>query len=251
MTSKMPRVIILAAGRGRRLLLLTRDLPKSLLKVGDKSILEHILDRVAGCGITEVTLVVGFKANAVKDRIDSRYNNLNVKYVLNPIHDKTNNIYSLWLAKEDAVNGFILINGDDLFNINILRNLLTSDYADAAVIDDSTTDLPEEAMKVTIEKGFVRDISKTIVPQRTHGDAIGIYKFSPEGSKKFFQEIKGFMDYKKVNVFYLAAMQQLVKHFDLGVLSTSGLTWTEVDDHDDLNKAQELIHRIELEERNG
>ena len=242
------KAIVLAAGQGKRLLPLTENLPKSLLKVGDQTIIEHILDRLVKCDINETLIVVGHEEKKIKQKIGKIYKGMKINYISNPIYHKTNNIYSLWLAKETAKDGFVLINGDDIFNVRILDNIIRCVHKDAGVIDDSVTDLPEEAMKVTIHQGIIKEVSKKVPKEKIHGDAIGIYKFSTEGSKKFFEEIEKFISRDETNVFYLHAMTNLAKAHDIHAISTKNMSWFEIDDHNDLEKAQDIIKKIEEEE---
>lgn len=239
----------MAAGQGKRLLPLTKKNPKILIKVGDKTIIEHMLDRLVACEVKDVILVLGFNGNEVKNKINGRYKNLNIKYIFNRMYHRTNNIYSLWLTNEEIDDELILINGDDLFSSQLLKKLIDSHHSDAALIDDSNLELPEEAMKVTITDGLIKDVSKEIPPEKAHGDAIGVYKFSIRGSKIFFEEIKKLIDKGRTNEYYLRALQQMVEYYEFYPVSTDGLFWIEIDDHQDLENAQDIMKKIEQEDQ--
>ncbi len=246
------KALILLAGQGKRLHPLTENIPKGLLTVGGKSIIEHILDRIIRCNvhnqiINEAVLVTGHAAGAVRQLIGNNYKGLQITYVHSPVYNSTNNIYSVWLAKEHLDgNEFILINGDDIFNYKILHNLIISPHEDAAIIDKTTKDRGD-AMRVSISNDKIIDIGKTIEDEQTHGDAIGIYKFGKLGSQRFFSEIKKLVDDNVINVFYLKALQRMIKDHDYKVVSSTML-WCEVDDLGDYRDAQVKIKMIEKEE---
>ena len=97
------QAIILAAGMGRRLGELTDDNTKCMLEVNGTRLIHRTLDNLTEVGIKRVILVVGYKAENVKRLIGNRYKDIDIVYVENKIYDKTNNIYSLYLAKDYLV----------------------------------------------------------------------------------------------------------------------------------------------------
>ena len=97
------QAIILAAGMGRRLGELTNDNTKCMLEVNGTRLINRTLDAIAAVGIKRAILVVGYKAENVKKWVGQSYNGREIVYVENPIYDQTNNIYSLFLAKEHHI----------------------------------------------------------------------------------------------------------------------------------------------------
>jgi choline kinase len=242
------KAIVLAAGRGTRLGELTENVPKALIEVGDKPILEHIINRVAQCGIREAVIVIGFKGELIRNRFGEQFGEVRIKYIENPIYDKTNNIYSLWLAKDEIDQDIVIINGDDLFHVGILKNLVESEHENAGVVDDSKETLDEDAMKVLVNSGIIKDVDKGIPIEQAHGDAIGIYRFSQQGASTFFDKISQFVKSGNVGVVYLKAMREVLNDVNLYSVSTNGLTWDEVDSKEDLERAKIAFQRIVEEE---
>ena len=235
----------MAAGIGRRLFPLTKSMQKVMIKLNGKEIIKHSVEKVRKCGIDDIIIVTGHKAEHIRELFGSE-----VKYVYNPVYHKTNNIYSVWLTKDHLKDeDFILINGDDLFEIDILKKIINSKHKDCAAIDTSEKNLPEEAMKVKIIDNKLQGINKEIPKEEIDGDAIGIYKFSKEGKKALFKEIMHLLKEKQHNVFYLNAMDRMIKYHPVNVVDISGFKWFEVDDHDDLIKAKKIINDIENIER--
>ena len=97
------KAIILAAGLGSRLGDLTKDKPKSLIKVNGKPIIKYQIDAYLNAGISEVLIVTGYKSVELENYIKINYSK-NIKFINNVNFDTTNNMYSLWLCKEYAIN---------------------------------------------------------------------------------------------------------------------------------------------------
>jgi histidinol-phosphate/aromatic aminotransferase/cobyric acid decarboxylase-like protein len=112
--------VVLVAGLGRRLGRASRDLPKPLTEVGGQSILERGIRTLAGAGVREVVLVTGHLAEVVRDRVGSRLAGVEVRYAHNPRYAETNNLYSLWCAREWLDRDVLLAEGDVAFGAELL-----------------------------------------------------------------------------------------------------------------------------------
>jgi choline kinase len=174
------KAVILSAGLGTRLRPLTEKTPKCLLKIDHQTILEHQMENLTECGINEVTIVIGYEANKVKELCKKNAWNLN--FIHNRDYLNSNNLFSLWLARETFDQGFISINSDVVFNVNILKNLLRF-KADICIAVDKKVCI-EEDMKVKMEDGKVIEINKSMKTEETYGEFIGIAKFSSKGIKQ-------------------------------------------------------------------
>ncbi len=95
------QAIILAAGMGRRLGEYTKDNTKCMLPVNGVKLIDRVLTQLSSLSLNRVVIVVGYKGQNLINYIGNRYDDqLRIEYVNNPIYDKTNNIYSLALAKD-------------------------------------------------------------------------------------------------------------------------------------------------------
>jgi choline kinase len=243
------KAVLLAAGRGTRLLPLSADTPKTLLPVGGKAILDYILERVAAAGIPEAVIATGHRADRLMAHVGSLRPGLSVRYVHNPVYDRTNSTYSLWLAREEAGDDFVVINADTLFSRDILRFLVRSDHEIALAVDDTIAGaLPEEAMKVTVVDGRITDASKTIPPERAHGDAIGLYRFRAGGARLLWDELGRLVAANVLDQLFTYAVKRLMPVAAVYPVSTRGLAWIEVDDVNDLRRAEGVVARMLAEE---
>ena len=93
------KAVILAAGAARRLAPMINSIPKCLIKIGDKSILENQLDALQFYGIEDVLIVVGYLKEQIIEKIGNQYKTINISYIENPLFSSTNTVYSLWLVR--------------------------------------------------------------------------------------------------------------------------------------------------------
>lgn len=206
------KAVILAAGIASRLRPLTDHTPKCLLKVGSKSLLERTIDAILANDINEIVIVTGYREEMIRDFVSRTYPQVKVEYIYNDVYASTNNIYSLWLAK-DAVKGsdMLLMDSDILFESPMITALLDAPYPNCLAMNSH--ELGEEEMKVVVDDAMkILEISKTCAVKDAKGESIGIEKFS----KAFVQEVFDELDHmilqnKQVDIFYEAAFQNLIE----------------------------------------
>jgi choline kinase len=119
------QAIILAAGMGKRLGKYTQDGTKCMVEVNGKSLIERALEGLGRVGIKRVVLVVGYRADRLRAFLDGKFPDMEIVYVDNEIYATTNNIYSLWLAREHlAADDTLLLESDLIFQSEILQRLV-------------------------------------------------------------------------------------------------------------------------------
>jgi len=177
------KAIILAAGKGTRLNGVDLK-PKCLFEVGGRTLLDRQVSALAEAEINEVVLVLGFEAERIR-----RHCRPTTSFVINSRFEETSSLYSLWLAREHLLNGFIVLNCDVLFHPQLLTKLISSPFDDALLVDVANRQLGEEEMKVRISDGLVVDIRKDMDPAEADGENVGVVKFSPAGAKRLVDEM--------------------------------------------------------------
>lgn len=231
-------MVILAAGKGERLFPLTESTPKCLLPVGDRPLIEHSLDVLTDQGVSDITLVTGFRADKL-DYLVQAYPQADIRFVHNAEYATTNNVYSLWLAKDLIKDGFMLLNSDIIYHPDILAASL-ADSASHIVVDDSK-DLGEEEMKVIVRDGRISRISKLLIPESSHGEYIGILSFDKEMATHMIDAMDAMITEEELGSFYEHAIDRICKEQPIAVVSTKGQAWTEIDTHEDLEFARESV----------
>ena len=171
--------VILAAGMARRLRPLTDTMPKCLLKIGNKSLLQRSVDALISCGINEFVVVTGYRSRMITDFLKDNYPDKIFHFVDNADYDTTNNIYSLWLAMP-YVKGrdFLLLDSDILYDFNLLDKVMEEECSALCV---NRHELGEEEMKVVVDgNNVITEISKTCCPQAAMGESVGVEKINAD-----------------------------------------------------------------------
>jgi choline kinase len=243
--------LVLAAGAGRRLRPYTDTLPKALVPVdGETTILDIGLRNLAAVGLTDVTVVVGYRAEAVQARqkaLEARHG-VALTLVHNDKAEEWNNCYSLWLARDQFAAGALLVNGDTVHPVDIERTLLAARELDGSAgvllaLDDQKK-LADEEMKVTLDEGgHMRRITKLMDPSEAHGEYIGATLIESYAAAALADALEKTWR-RDPDLYYEDGYQTLVDGGGVvGVAPIGKQSWVEVDNHDDLCRAREIACR--------
>jgi choline kinase len=240
--------LVLAAGAGRRLRPYTDTLPKALVPVdGETTILDIALANLAEVGLTDVTVVVGYRAEAVQARqaaLEERHG-VRLSLVHNDKAEEWNNCYSLWLARDHLARGALLVNGDTVHPVSVERTLLAAREQDGAAgillaLDDQKS-LADEEMKVVVDEvGRMRRITKLMEPSEATGEYIGATLIESWAAGPLAAALEATW-LRDPDLYYEDGYQTLVDTGgEVGVAPIGAVSWVEVDNHDDLAKAREI-----------
>jgi L-glutamine-phosphate cytidylyltransferase len=237
------KAVILAAGQGTRIRAVHGERPKCLIEVDDKTILDHQLEGLVRAGIDQIAIVVGYEKQQIIRHVHKRFgrrHTLKIEFIENPAFALTNNIYSLWLARDwIGGDGFVCLNADVIFDPQILHSALDTDSLVSMIIDRAWRD---ETMKVIISDGRVLQMSKKISKLEFSGTYIGITVFRQPVNTRFFTKMQNLIGTGRVNEFFNVAVQELVNEgLRVGFTTTAGAPWAEIDDPLDLTFAQQNI----------
>lgn len=241
------KAIVLCAGRGNRLRPLTDDRPKCLLSFGGQTILGCCLESMQAAGIRDVVLVTGYRKELIEGFIREKSIE-DVIYVHNDRYEITNTAASLNLALKVIDDDFVLINGDVLFALEILVDLIRHPAPHCVVID-TTISLDHEEIKVIARNGRVEKISKELDPKLSLGEAIGLYKVGRELIPDLVRIFDRLEQRGEFHHFFEKGFERICEDGGDGrsfaLSSTSGRPWVEIDTHEDFNYAQrEIFPRI-------
>jgi choline kinase len=171
-----------------------------------------------------------------------------ISFVENDRYGETNSLYSLWLARDHLVDGFVVMNSDVLFHPALLRALLRAE-GDAALLvslrRDGDAPLGAEEMKIRLEGGYVREISKDLDPDDADGENIGIVRFGPRCAPDLVRYMDALVANGAERDWAPRAFQEFARHHDLGAVSAEGYPWIEIDFRTDYERAvREIAPRI-------
>ncbi len=233
------KAIILSAGRGTRMMPLTKNTPKCLLPLENGStVLESQLEAIQKSGkISEVAIVVGYLSEQIETKIKTHNNKMKIKTVYNPFYDCANNLISLWSAHHEMDNDFVIINGDNVFHESVIEKVMEDKPDGIYVTIDKLKDYTEDDMKVQIKDNKIIFINKKIPVSETNGESIGIIRIK---GKKFVDACRNtILDIVRKpearDIFWLEVFNELVRrNFNLIPVEISEEDWCEVDFHADL-----------------
>lgn len=236
------KAIILSAGQGRRLLPLTAEVPKCALQIGGRSLVEWQVTQLIKCGIDQVTVVVGFEADKVEHILRSHYRPDQVQTLYNPFFSRSDNLVTCWLTRHLMTEDFILLNGDTLFEEAILDRLLGTLSRPITLVTDSKLTYDADDMKVMLDEHRVLRVGKTLQPDQSHGESIGMMLFRGNGPDLFVGAIDGAIRKPQaLKQWYLSVIDEMAQSGLVWNCPIQGLRWTEVDYPVDLEDAQKLV----------
>ncbi|MBO7098724.1 MAG: phosphocholine cytidylyltransferase family protein [Bacteroidaceae bacterium] len=238
------KAIILAAGMASRLRPLTLTTPKSLLKVGERSLLQRSMDALIANGVTEFCIVTGYLHEMIEDFVRKQYaDSIQVTFIYNKVYETTNNIYSLWLARPFAEGQeVLLLDSDLLYDPQIVTRVLATDAPNVLTL--IRHELGEEEMKVVTDaQGSIKEISKTCNPAEAAGESLGIEKMGKDYTKALYRELEPMMNEEHLeNVFYERAFERLIPQgHTYQVLDVTELFSCELDTIEDFENAKAKI----------
>jgi len=246
------RAIVLAAGQGKRLMPLTTSEPKCLLPVdGDRPPLEIQLRAIANCGIERATVMVGFGADLVEHFLDTHpIPGLEVDSLYNPFYATTDNLITCWLARHTMTEDFLLLNGDTLFEDDVLQTVLDGPRAKITVTVNHKSEYDEDDMKVTLDAdGRLRAIGKKLSLAATDAESIGILLFRDSGVTAWRDSLERTARHPDaLNKWYLSVVNTLAQTMLVRTTSITGMWWQEIDSREDLDTARAGFRRREDEE---
>ncbi|MGB5232849.1 MAG: phosphocholine cytidylyltransferase family protein [Desulfoprunum sp.] len=236
------KVIILSAGQGKRLLPMTATLPKCLLTVRGKTIVEWQIDELHKCGIEDITVVVGYNADKVENLLQRRYGSNKIRTCRNPDYATTDNLISCWMVREEMTEDFILLNGDTLFEAPIVESLLNSPAAPITVTINLKDAYDTDDMKVSLEGNRLVHVGKDIPQDKIHGESIGMILFRGSGPMLFRNGLeKAREDQSCSRRWFLSVIDEIAGQGTVSTCSIKGLAWCEIDFPADLQQAERIV----------
>jgi choline kinase len=239
--------LVLAAGAGRRLRPYTDTLPKALVPVdGETTIMDISLRNLAAAGLSEVTIVVGYCAGAVEERVEGFEQKYGVKISLvhNDKAEEWNNAYSLWLARDHFAHGALMVNGDTVHPVGVEHTLLAKRGPSILLAVDTVKKLADEEMKTVFNAdGQLTKITKLMEPSEAYGEYIGANIIEASAAGKLADALKATFE-KDPNQFYEDGFQLYAdRGNEVRAAEIGEVSWVEVDNHEDLAKARDIACR--------
>lgn len=239
------QAIILAAGMGKRLGNLTKNNTKCMVEVNGVPLIDRLLNQLVKLNLKRVVIVVGYEGQKLIDYIGDRYSNLMIEYVKNPIYDKTNNIYSLALAKKQmSEDDTLLIESDLIFDDKMFDLILQNPYPNLALVAKYESWMDGTMVRIDEDNNIVNFVPKKAFKYSeidSYYKTVNIYKFSKEFSvNKYLPFLEAYCKALGNNEYYEQVLRVItyLDNADLKALPISDEKWYEIDDVQDLDIAE-------------
>ena len=253
------QAIILAAGMGRRLGDLTKENTKCMVPVNGVRLIDRLLGQLSGLSLKRVIIVVGYKGQELKDYIGHRYDDqLKIVYAENPIYDKTNNIYSLSLVKQQLQeDDTLLIESDLIFSDSLFQMIIADPYPNLALVAKYESWMDGTMVRLDADNNIVNFVPKKAFKYEdidSYYKTVNIYKFSRDFSQqKYVPFLEAYCHALGNNEYYEQVLRviTLLDNAELKALPIGNEKWYEIDDIQDLDIAEtifaegdEMLHRF-------
>lgn len=242
------QAIILAAGMGKRLGEYTKNNTKCMVPVNGVPLIDRTLRQLGELKLSRIVIVTGYEGQKLRDYINAHHKGAKIEFVENPVYDKTNNIFSLALAKDKlAEDDSLLIESDLIFEDGIFETLAKHPSPNLALVAKYESWMDGTMVKIDDENNIVNFITKEAFNYKESGQyykTANTYKFSKEfAASKYVPFLEAYCKAVGNNEYYenvLRVITFLDSH-DLKALSITGKKWYEIDDKQDLDIAEALF----------
>jgi histidinol-phosphate/aromatic aminotransferase/cobyric acid decarboxylase-like protein/choline kinase len=243
------QAIILAAGMGKRLGDYTKNNTKCMVPVNGIKLIDRVLNQLLTLNINRVIIVVGYKGNQLVEYVRSKYaSKLTIEFINNPIYDRTNNIYSLALAKDKmAEDDTILLESDMIFEQQMLDMIVKHEDPNLALVAKYETWMDGTMVCIDQDRTILNFIPKKAFRYEDisiYYKTCNIYKFSKEFSRQeYIPFLEAYCKAMGNNEYYEQVLRvlTLLDNTGLKALPISNEKWYEIDDIQDLKIAETIF----------
>ena len=242
------QAIILAAGMGKRLGELTQGNTKCMIRVGGETLISRLLHQLDQRHLSRIVLVVGYKGKELQDYVATLSVATPVEYVNNAIYDQTNNIYSLYLAKDYlTAEDTLLFESDIIMEDAVIDKLLNDPYPDLALVDKYESWMDGTVVTIDNENRILRFIPNSLfqydeIP--SYYKTVNVYKFSRRFSEAMYVPfLEAYCKALGRNEYYEQVLRVITMLDNSGIraLPLAGEQWYEIDDIQDLDIAESIF----------
>ncbi len=244
-TPAVTTAVLLAAGTGTRLQPLTLNAPKCLTEIGGTPLLERLVSQLRAHGINRLIVIIGYLGDHIQEFLQQYASDMKIDYVINPIYRTTNNIYSLWLARQQISESFLLLESDLIFESWMLEDMLQPNKM-------AISEMLPWMNGTTVELGEKPSSEKRVTAVRMGGKncdnvpqykTVNIYSLSLESWGTIDKKLGQYISDDRVGEYYEAVFAEMVAD---GSLSFDAVffdehQWYEIDTRADLREAEKLF----------
>ncbi len=237
---RVTTALLLAAGTGSRLRPLTLNAPKCLTEVGGIPILARLIDNLRSQGIKRLVVVTGYLDHRVREFLQRNAIDIHVDYIFNPDYQTTNNIYSLWLARQAIQEPFVLIESDLIFHTSMLNDML---IPNKIAVSQLLPWMNGTTVNLNNDNSVAAFHTKGSIPNSPTYKTVNIYSLSLKSWQKVVARLGRYITDKRLGGYYEAVFADMVSD---GTLTFDAVffdknQWYEIDTVADLHQAELLF----------
>ena len=243
--NRVTTALLLAAGTGSRLRPLTKNAPKCLTEVGGLPILERLVNNLRDQGIKRLVVVIGHLGDQIHDFLNDKAGDMQVDYIYSAEYRTTNNIYSLWLAREQIREPFLLVESDLVFDAPMLKDML---YPDKIAISRILPWMNGTTVELNSQNGVEAFHINRDTCDTSQYKTVNICSLSLQGWQRMITRLDRYISDNRVGEYYEAVFADMIGD---GTLEFEAVffdenRWYEVDTIDDLVEAELLFPVIKM-----
>ena len=242
------QAIILAAGMGKRLGEYTQNNTKCMVEVNGVKLIDRVFKQLATLPISRVVMVIGYEGEKLRNYLGDEKEGIRIDYVENSVYNKTNNIYSLWLAKQQLQeDDTLLIESDLIFDDQMLPLICNHPEPNLALVAKYEPWMDGTMVLIDDDRNIVNFVSKAAFDYSQidkYFKTVNVYKFSRDFSRqKYVPFLEAYTKSVGNNEYYENVLRiiSFLNSHDLKALPIQGLKWYEIDDKQDLDIAEALF----------
>ena len=240
--------IILAAGMGKRLKELTKNVTKCMVEVNGITLISRMLLQLDNLNLDKIIIVTGYKEDILKEFISKLSIKTPIKFISNDVYYKTNNIYSLYLAREFLIkNDSLILESDLIFDDGILEDLISDECSNLALVAKYESWMDGTVVTIDDDDYIVNFLNKdefSFEEISNYYKTVNIYKFSKEFSKDYYVPfLEAYIKSLGENEYYEQVLK-VITNLNEDLIKVKKLTnehWYEIDDVQDLNIAESIF----------
>jgi len=237
------KALILNSGIGKRMGVLTKEHPKCMTDISEKdTILSRQLRQLSECGITDVVITTGLFDDVIKEYCSSLNLPLNYTFVQNPLYDKTNYIYSIYLARDHLVDDIILMHGDLVFQDIVLDDVV--EMKDSCMVVSSTLELPEKDFKAVVIDGKIQKVGVEFFDNAVAAQPL--YKLFKADWTKWLEKIVEYCEAGTVSCYAENALNEIAGSCTILPYDVGSILCGEIDTPGDLSVIKDHLSKLEM-----
>ena len=235
------KAFILAAGVSRRLYPETYNIPKCLLDVGGKPIINYQLEAIQNTGIDSVTMIIGYHREMLIDHVKKFFPDINFNFIINHHYFETNTAYSVYLGSDILKSDIhLLMNADVIYPPELITRIIDSENETVLAVDIKKCGR-EEVKVIEGNNNRITAIGKELIEENCLGEFLGVAKLSKEFNQEFADSLTRLINAGGKSDYFEAGMHPLLEKTDVYYCDVSDLPCIEIDFIEDLNEARSLF----------